>query len=66
MPITAATEVRMASLRLPPSMSTDRRKSPSPSGTSAIVPRRMIARRVSWISERTALTYFASALMRAA
>ena len=43
-----------------------RRNSPSPSGTRTTVPRRMIALRVVWISERTALTYLASALMRAA
>ena len=64
--MTAATEVRIASSRLPPSMRSERRNRPSPSGTSAAVPSRMMARRVSWISERAALTYFASALMRAA
>ena len=66
MPMTAATEVRIASSRLPPSMRTDLRKRPRPSGTSATVPSRMMARSVSWISDLTALTYLASALMRAA
>ena len=66
MPRTALVEVRMALSTVPPSMSSDRTNSPTPSGTRTMVPSLMMARSVSSISERTAFTYFASALIFAA
>ena len=66
MPITAATAARIASLTVEPLVRSVRRKSPSPRGTRPIVATWMIASSVPRISDLIGLTYFASALMRAA
>ena len=66
MPTTDATVERMASLTLEPSMSRVRRNSPMPSGKMSSVASSMMMFRVSRISERAGLMYFAPALILAA
>ena len=66
MPTRAATVERMADSRPPPYEDMVRTKSAAPRGAMMMLEKRMMAFRVSWISERTALTYLASALIAAA